>query len=274
MTVYIGSSRHDERGKYHGGKVGDQQQTSNTWDMAGEVSIQVLKEFIGSRAWYILRPKSATHARVIAQRMLVACNNKNIGYDQDNRLGVVKTGTNTTTPTESDCSSLVRQCIKEATGKDPGNFTTDTEKAALENSGLFEKAIAYRAGMKVYEGDVFVTQKKGHTGACVVGENRIPDNITPTTYLYKNVDMGYVFDPVFYSNAYSDLRAAFGKDPAKLFKHFCNYGMKEGRQACDSFNVGKYISRYADLRKAFGMNMPEYYIHYCLFGRNEGRTAI
>jgi len=274
--IYIGSSRHDERGKYHGGKAGDQQQTSSTWDTRGEVSIQTLAEFVGSRAWYILRPKNPTHAKALAQAMLRACNNPNIGYNQDARYGVVKMGTATKTPTNSDCSSLVRQCIKEATGKDVGDFTTGAEPSVLERSGLFEKAKIYTAGMTIYEGDVFVTQSKGHTGACVVGQSRTKENTSVTNgkYIYKNVDYGCVFDPAFYANAYSDLRAAFGTDATMLFKHFCQYGMKEQRQACDSFNVKIYMAKYPDLQKAYGSDAPSYYMHYALFGKKEGRIAI
>lgn len=276
MTVYIGSSRHDERGKYHGGKAGDQQQTSNSFDMKGEVSIQVLSEFVGSRAWYVLRPKNPAHAKGIAQAMLRACNNPNIGYDQDTRYNVVKYGTATTTKVNSDCSSLVRQCIKEATGKDVGDFTTAGEKKTLENSGLFEKAKIYTAGLKIYEGDVFVTQSKGHTGASVVGNERTVGSTPAATkkYIYMGIDYSPVFDPEFYAAAYRDLVAVLGRDETVLFNHFCQFGMKEARQACDSFNVAKYMARYADLQQAFGMDIPAYYRHYCLFGKNENRIAI
>ena len=42
------------------------------------------------------------------------------------------------TATECDCSSLVRACIIQATGKDVGNITTANEASTLEASGLFE----------------------------------------------------------------------------------------------------------------------------------------
>ena len=37
------------------------------------------------------------------------------------------------------------------------------------------------------------------------------------------------FDPVFYSNFYSDVRNAFGTDSGLLYQHYVNYGKKEGR---------------------------------------------
>lgn len=92
-------------------------------------------------------------------------------------------------------------------------------------------------------------------------------------YIYKGVDYKYVFEPNYYSNKYSDLKAAFGTNAQKLFKHFCEFGMKEGRQAIASFNVQKYKTKYKDLQKEFGDNLPKYYEHYCVYGHKEGRTA-
>ena len=93
-------------------------------------------------------------------------------------------------------------------------------------------------------------------------------------YIYKNVDYSLVFDPIYYSNTYSDLKKAFGTDSAKLFNHFCSYGMKEGRVASTSFNVNKYKEYYADLRNAFGNNLPLYYEHYVKYGYKENRKCV
>jgi hypothetical protein len=112
-------------------------------------------------------------ANKIAVAMKTACNNANIGYDQSNRLGIITYGTATKTKTECDCSSLVRQCVKEASGKDPGNFTTATEVAVLEKSELFEKHIEYTSGTTLYTGDVLVTKTQGHTVVVVSGASRI-----------------------------------------------------------------------------------------------------
>ena len=135
-----------------------------------------------SKGWYIIRPKSVEHAEKIAERMLSACNNPNIGYDQNQRLGVITAGIDTNTPTECDCSSLVRQCVKEATRKDPGNFTTANEANALVNTGLFDKVISYvsQAKTPVYNGDVLVTKTKGHTVIVVSGSPRSGKAPAPT----------------------------------------------------------------------------------------------
>lgn len=102
-----------------------------------------------------------------------------------------------------------------------------------------------------------------------------PDSHPQTlTYTYKSIDYSLVFDPVYYSNAYPDLKRAFGSDGARLFHHFCNYGMKEGRVASPSFNVNQYKGYYADLRNAFGDDLPLYYEHYIRYGHRENRKCV
>ena len=134
--IKVGSARISENG-------------TDGWDGKAVAGDQTGKEvceqdfYVASKGWYILRPKSVAHANAMAGNMKKACDNDNIGYDQSNRLGVVKEGIDTTTPTESDCSSLVRAVVKESTGVDVGNFSTANEASVLEKSGLFEKRVAY-----------------------------------------------------------------------------------------------------------------------------------
>ena len=100
MAVRIGSARHDENGRYAGGRKGDQ--TGN------EVSIQNF--YVHRKGWIVLRPKSVAHADMIGERMYRACGNPNIGYCQSHRSSIYKYGTATNTPCECDCSSLVSTC--------------------------------------------------------------------------------------------------------------------------------------------------------------------
>lgn len=92
-------------------------------------------------------------------------------------------------------------------------------------------------------------------------------------YTYKGVNYSLVFNPTYYSNKYPDLKKAFGTNATKLFSHFCEHGVKEGRQAIDSFNVEVYKNNYTDLRNAFGNDLPKYYEHYIQYGYKEGRRA-
>lgn len=176
MAIMVGSARIDERGKISGGAAGDQKQTSNTNDLKGEVSQQTF--YVHKKGWYILRPKSVAHARAIAANMITACNNPNIGYDQNQRGGVAKYGTASTVKTECDCSSLVRQCIVEATGTDPGNIRTINEKQMLLATGLFEFAGEFVSQEKtpVCNGDVLVTKTTGHTVVVTSGNPRIEED--------------------------------------------------------------------------------------------------
>ena len=100
-----------------------------------------------------------------------------------------------------------------------------------------------------------------------------PKDDTSST-VYDGVDYSPVYNYSYYRQKYSDLRKAFGTDKDAYFKHFCQYGMQEGRKASSAFDVLKYKARYEDLRKVFGDNLPEYYKHYILFGKREGRKAL
>lgn len=162
MALTIGHASLDEYGEIQGGLAGDQ--------TGKEVCTR--NYYMHSKGWYLLRPKSEAHAKAIVEAMLRACNNNNIGYDQGNRLGIIKYGTKTTTKTECDCSSLVRQCVIEGTGKDAGNFTTANEVSKLEATGLFEKAVAVTSSTVLYNGDILVTKTKGHTVIVVSGNPR------------------------------------------------------------------------------------------------------
>ncbi len=165
MTYKIGSARSDERGRYQGGQKGDQKQIG-TPDTKGELSIQDF--YVHSKGWNVIRHPDAKIRAKIGERMEAACSNKNIGYSQSDRYGIIKNGINTKTPCNADCSSTVRQCVKEATGKDPGDFNTASEATVLKKAGF--EIIEYKAGMKLYKGDILVTKTKGHTVIVTKGE--------------------------------------------------------------------------------------------------------
>lgn len=167
MATIIGSARIDERGKIIGGKAGDQKQKTSP-DYKGEVSMQ---NFYDVGKWgYVLRANEVQDATSIAVAMYRACCNPNIGYNQNQRLQIITYGTNAQKPINCDCSSLVRQCVREA-GIEVGNFTTYNEASILAATGRFEK-IEYKPGMKLYLGDILVTKKKGHTVVVVEGYSR------------------------------------------------------------------------------------------------------
>ena len=175
VKIIIGSARIDEKGSVQGGAAGDQKQ-KNTPDYSGEVSMQDF--YVHKKGWYVLRAKDPEIADKIAIAMKMACNNSNIGYSQSNRNEIIRWGTWADKPCNCDCSSLVRECIIEASGKDPGNFHTGNEALYLVASGLFEEKIEYTANMNLFVGDVIISKTKGHTAIVVEGNVR--------SYLAKN----------------------------------------------------------------------------------------
>lgn len=79
------------------------------------------------------------------------------------------------------------------------------------------------------------------------------------------------FDPVFYSNKYADLKAAFGTDANALFNHFTTHGMTEGRMMNVNFDPKAYIVAYADVADYCKGDYRKAYEHYVLHGIAEGR---
>lgn len=184
MTYYIGSARHDENGKYAGGKRGDQ--------TGQEVATQKMYNYFSKGGWMCCRPNKGLHAMRIKQNMLRACANDNIGYSMSDRYGIMRTGTDTTKPTNTDCSTLVRKCIEEATGKDVGDFTTANESAVLEKSGLFKNIGKVTTLSKLYDGDILVTARKGHTAIVTSGISRgFIEQATDSTS--KNIHCGITY---------------------------------------------------------------------------------
>lgn len=83
-----------------------------------------------------------------------------------------------------------------------------------------------------------------------------------------------VFDAEYYYNKYADLQTAVGRDSDKLFAHFVNSGMEEGRSGSEDFNLRAYIQKNSDLMAAYGENFAEYCRHYVSLGKAEGREAL
>ncbi len=52
-----------------------------------------------------------------------------------------------------------------------------------------------------------------------------------------------IFDPTYYTTRYPDVKNAFGSDEAKLYNHFLQYGIEEGRCASHYFDIKFYMSQ-------------------------------
>lgn len=99
-------------------------------------------------------------------------------------------------------------------------------------------------------------------------ENTLVDGMT-----FYGRDYAGVYDYNYYVSHNPDVWNAFGYDDEAVLMHFINYGMKEGRQGSENFNVTVYRQRYADVNAAFGNNLQEYYLHYLGYGAAEGRSG-
>ena len=162
MVVQIGSARVDERGKYSGGKAGDQTNL--------EVSTQ--NWYLHKKGWFVLRAKNPADRAKIAYAMKAACYNNKIGYSQSDRYGLINKvknkGYDPTKCTENvntDCSALVRVCIAYA-GIVLGDFNTSSEKQVIMNSGKFDLLTESKytnSSDYLLAGDILCTKTKGHT---------------------------------------------------------------------------------------------------------------
>lgn len=146
-----------------------------------------------------------------------------------------------------------------------GDFGSKTDKAVRELQSATGLVVDGMYGAKTKG---ILEQMYKNTQAL---HKETESTISGTTY--NGVDYSPVYNYSYYKKKYADLQKAFGNDKDAYFRHFCQYGMKEGRKAASSFDVQKYKAKYADLRKAFGDNLPEYYKHYCIYGKKEGRKA-
>ncbi len=82
-----------------------------------------------------------------------------------------------------------------------------------------------------------------------------------------------VFDAAFYANKYPKLVSNYGSDAIVLLDHFLKYGMDQGLQGSEEFEVNSYRARYDDLNEVYGEYLKQYYLHYLTCGKAEGRDA-
>ena len=107
------------------------------------------------------------------------------------------------------------------------------------------------------------------------GEGRRANSTDFSKLNTKDVEMlKEMFDAKYYAEKYPDVAKECGTDEEKLFNHFLNNGLVEGRQPSKDFNVYAYKSCYADLNKTFEDDVVAYYKHYLNYGRKENREMI
>ena len=98
-------------------------------------------------------------------------------------------------------------------------------------------------------------------------------DVIGATTKYNGADYSKVYDYYYYIDKYPEVKEKYGNDDIATLKHFIDYGMAEGQQAIDSFDVMSYKRQYPDLRNAYGDNLAKYYWHYRVQGCDEGRNG-
>ena len=162
MAVKIGHASIDENGRAQGGKAGDQtgkEVCTRNW-------------YKHSKGWVVLRPVDAEKAQKIAWDMRAACDNKNVGYDQNQNKTLWYAAepygydiSKVSKPVETDCARLVRVCCAYA-GIIAQDFYTGDMVSKLMATGEFVKLTdAKHCDRSEYlaVGDILVTRTKGHT---------------------------------------------------------------------------------------------------------------
>jgi len=180
-TITIG---HASSSGNNGGKVdvGDQGQVK-TPDYLGEVcmrerTIAEFNSYYGNGSWKVIRPKDPAVASQMAELMITACNNANIGYVYGGHGMKCQGGThsvNTKQKCGTDCSGLVSECISEAMGIKfyhyTGDLVSSCEALQVDGKRAFFGAFTFKSfsTKEVYNGDVMVIhQTSGQQHTCIV----------------------------------------------------------------------------------------------------------
>ena len=166
------------------------------------------------------------------------------------------------------------QAMSTATGDDLSTMVWDCA-VSLNNGKTFFKSgnrfYAYPWGNLCVK--AFTTDNTNSSEPDVPVTPDEPDE-PQSPYIVDGIDYSIVFDPDYYYSHNSDLADGLSNSPDVLFAHFINYGIHEGRQACESFNVHVYKANSPDLAAVYGSDFKLYYDHYILHGKDEGRIAV
>lgn len=85
-------------------------------------------------------------------------------------------------------------------------------------------------------------------------------------YIFEGVNLKPVFDYNYYLKKHPEVASYFSENPPQesdVFWYFSRYGMEDGHQACENFNVYEYRDQHPELQAVFKNNLKNYYKYYC-----------
>lgn len=100
-----------------------------------------------------------------------------------------------------------------------------------------------------------------------------PDYTVETTTEATTLEIDPVFDATYYLQKYPDLIPVYGTEEQSLYRHWLDYGMKEGRRPSAVYDYNYYISANNDLVPVYGEDKAAIYGHFKKYGMKEGRIA-
>ena len=83
----------------------------------------------------------------------------------------------------------------------------------------------------------------------------------------------FLFDARFYADRNTDIRKVYGYDEKKLYRHWRQFGLYEGRVSSPIYNPDWYILRNSDVRQAFGKDYVKVYLQFISYGFKEYRES-
>ena len=81
------------------------------------------------------------------------------------------------------------------------------------------------------------------------------------------------FDWIHYASIYYDLSETIGANPKKLYSHFVNKGIDEGRSPSPAYNAHWYFDRNTDLAQNVKSSWRSLYAHWLSYGSFECRDS-
>ena len=97
----------------------------------------------------------------------------------------------------------------------------------------------------------------------------LPMNFSAASDWIPSSVKSVVFDAEYYAANNADVVKVYGNQPDMLYRHFIEYGAKEGRQGSPVFGAKYYLNNNGDLKNAFGSNYASAFTHFASFGYKE-----